>query len=129
MNNQTSASSIDNVNDIILPGYMFSLSNEEITVIKERARKNVIIACGYHYRSRCIIILDENTNIREFIPELFFEMSLSIQKVIPIKLGSKIEITTSKTFIEIDAEDVLKASSSIDISNLEIDMIHENKSV
>lgn len=126
MKNHARISSSGKVEEIILPRYMSSLCEEEILVIKEKMRKNVIIACGYHHSSRRIVILNEDSNVLELIPEVFFGMNLTILRATPIKSGSKIEIITSKTFIEVDSRDVINASNCIDISNLEIDMIHEN---
>jgi hypothetical protein len=127
LKNHAKISSSGKVEEIILPSYMSSLCTEEILVIKEKMRKNVIIACGYHHSSKRIVILNEDSNILELIPEDFFGMNLTILQAVPIKSGSKIEITTSRTFIEVDSRDVISASNYVDISNLEIDMIHENQ--
>jgi hypothetical protein len=129
LKNHATISSLGKLEEIILPNYMTSLSEEEILVIKKKLRKDVAIACGYHHASRRIVILNEDSNVLELIPELFFGINITIQHVIPIRSGSKIEITTSNTIIEIDSKDAISASKSVDISNLEIDMIYENNTV
>ena len=118
---------LSDIEHISFPAYITILSQEELFVIKQKDRKNVVIACGYHEPSQKIVLMNESLGILEFSPEEFLGLNLVIEHAKPINLGSKIEILSTKAYIEIDSIDAINASACIDLSNLQIDMLHEDK--
>ena len=118
---------LSDIEHVSLPAYMTILSQEELFVIKQKERKNVVIACGYHESSKKIVLMSESFDILEFSPEELLGLNLVIERAKPINLGSKIEILSTKAYIEIDSTDAINASACIDLSNLQIDMLHEDK--
>lgn len=106
---------------------MRSLSGEDLFVAQIMRRENIALAAGYHHSTDAIMIVTEKATVFETTAESFFGRKFDILSIRPINMGTRIEVQTSESFVEVDTIDVLTSSKSFDLSNLEVNISHENR--
>lgn len=112
---------------ILLPPYMSALPKEDLFVAQHMQRKNIALAAGYHRLTDSIMVVTEKASVFETAAEPFFGRRLDIITARPINMGMRIEIRTLESFIEVDTLDVLTASKSLELSDFEVSISHEDR--
>jgi hypothetical protein len=94
---------------------MRTLSGEDLFVAQHMKRENIALAAGYHTKDECIVIVTETSSVFETPVETLFGRKYDILSVRPINMGTRIEVHTVESFIEVDTIDVLNTSKTFNL--------------
>jgi len=112
--------------EINLPDYIKFFECKE-AISKDKIGQ--IIACGIKPGTKDLIILTKNANLMELNIDVFFQSNKNIKDSYPIKHGFMLEFVEDEMVIIVDSQDILDVSKELQLTNLEIDMKHENQIV
>jgi hypothetical protein len=111
---------------IEIPQYMTALPQSEIDEIQLSGKEGVVLACGFHSASGMIVFVTDRARILEVAPVQLFKRELNVKSSKPILNGERVEIASANAIVEVDSCDLIASSKDLDMSQMRMDMQHEN---
>ena len=109
--------------EIELPKYMTMVQPQDGD---ETFSFGPIIAVGIFPGSSLLISMTNEGKFFEIDIQKFFSSEDVIEEVIPTHKGKVLEFTRSDMIVEVNSDEILTSSTSINLVDLEIGMGHEN---
>lgn len=106
-----------------LPDYMTLLQASEDEV------KGPIIACGFHPKTKELVTLSSNGSLYELDVYKFFSTDDVAHNVYPLDCGRIIEFIYKNKIVTVDSQDILDASSEIQMVDLELDIKSKDQNI